>query len=99
MNYTTYTTDYKWRNLLSANDVPDSVLKDQFSWMEDPNEHTFFQYRGFWYCLADFLRTDSQFYKAAPIAVDGYNSDSAFSAVLIELSSDGDQYRVCTVTT
>ena len=49
---------------------------------EELNEQSFFNYKGFWYCLSDFLRLEnSEDLKGW----DGYSSDSYFSGVLVKL--------------
>ena len=49
---------------------------------EELNEQRFFDYKGFWYCLSDFLRLEnSEDLKGW----DGYYSDSYFSGVLVKL--------------
>ena len=81
-----YTTDYKWKPLC-----------------EDMNGFGF-RYRGIPYELDEFVSMNSVWstgmqFEGCPITVHGYATDTYFSAVLIEVSNDGEMYRVCTVTT
>ena len=99
-NHTTGTTNNHWRQFVYRDDVPAAVLADQFDWTDkDHTEHGdysdgFFQYRGFWYHLGDFMRggmtEDDQW--------QGHCGDSYFSGTLIEVSRDGEEYRIATYT-
>lgn len=88
----TIKTNRNWRLFVYRSDVPAKVLHDQFSHLsEDDASDGFFQYRGHWYHLSDFMRIDG----APELAGwDGYATYSAFSGVLIETSKDGERYRV-----
>jgi hypothetical protein len=85
-------TNHQWRDFLYRHEVPTNVLTSDFDWLgEDDQSFGFLRYRGTWYHLSMFLRT----------TIDGWNgihNDSAFSGILIEISSDGEQYRIGTVT-
>ena len=84
------TTDHKWKALQSGYDVPAKALADQFAWMEDAESiDGFFCYRGLWYHIGDFMRTDIEGW-------DGIHVDSFFSGVLIRLSDDCESYMVAT---
>lgn len=67
-----------------------SKLREQFDYLtEDEFDQTeFFQYRGDWYAVADFIRV-----VAAPhehlYGWDGYSSDSYFSGVVMKYCYDG----------
>jgi hypothetical protein len=83
------TTNHQWRDFLYRNDVPANVLNSEFDWIGEDEQDGFFRYRGAWYHLSMFLRT----------AIEGWHgihNDSAFSSVLIEISQDGEQYRIGT---
>lgn len=86
------TTDHKWKNFCYRYEVPVKVLTEQFDY-QDENEALdgFFCYRGTWYHLDEFLRD------GAPQGWHGFAADSFFSGVVIELSRDGEQYRVGTL--
>ena len=67
-----------------------SKLRQQFDYLtEDEFDETeFFQYKGYWYSLGDFLYIDSN----SPFdnrKWDGYSSDSYFSGVLVKNNYDG----------
>ena len=90
-------TDHKWKPFVYRYDVPTKVLSDWFDY-QDPEESYdgFFQYRGHWYHLDQFMRID----KESPLALigdwHGYASDSFFSGVLIRVSEDGGEYQIGT---
>ncbi len=86
------TTDGKWKQFKDSYDVPKAVLADQFDWMDNPDEHSFFKYRNTWYATSDFMHAPGQEFAGW----DGYHGDSYFSGVLIQLSPDGEEYRVGT---
>lgn len=89
----TITTDNKWRDLTCRHDVPRAVLDGQFDYQnEEETLDGFFKYRGAWYHLDMFTRTDMF------DGWHGYHSDSAFSGVLIKLSSDGERVKLATYT-
>jgi hypothetical protein len=83
------TTNHQWRYFLYRHEVPTEVLLSEFDWLDEDNDGAFLRYRGAWYHLSMFLRT----------TIDGWHGvhpDSAFSGVLIEVSRDGEQYRIGT---
>ena len=49
---------------------------------EELQEQNFFKYKGYWYCLSDFLRIENN---DELKGWDGYISDSYFSGVLIKI--------------
>ena len=84
------TTNNQWRDFSYRQDVPESVLKSEFDWTDSGDG--FFRYRGYWYHLSMFMKT----------AIEGWHgihNDSAFSGVLIQVSDDGEQYKIATVIT
>lgn len=99
MSDLTIKTNKHWRNFSYRNEVPESILKSQFDWTNEAHEtdgdysDNFFQYRGYWYHLADFMRFESD--PGNPMAEwHGYAGDSYFSGTLIRVSEDGEQYQV-----
>jgi hypothetical protein len=84
------TTNNQWRDFLYRYEVPDEVLKGEFDWLDEDDQDGFFRYRGVWYHLSMFMRTAIEGWQ-------GIHNDSMFSGVLIEVSRDGEQYRVGTV--
>lgn len=91
------TTDNKWKKFKYGYEVPRSVLDAEYSHLsEDEAFDQFFQYRGRWYHISDFMvigpRYPSEFRKWW----DGYLSDSAFSGIVIRVSKDGEDYKVGT---
>ena len=83
-------TNNKYREILYSYDVPDDVLKDQFDYMENPEEHSFFKYKNEYYDLGDFVIASSPEF----VGWDGYSSDSYFSGLVIKLSDCGDSVLV-----
>lgn len=88
-------TDNRWKDFKYAYEVPKRVLKNQFDWMDNPDEYTFLRYKGHWYSLSDFMRISPD----APAAFrkyDGVAADGFSSGVLIKISRDGEQYKIAT---
>jgi hypothetical protein len=83
------TTNNHWRDFLYRYEVPAGVLVSEFDWLDRDEQDGFFRYRGVWYHLSMFLRTAIEGW-------DGIYNDSMFSGVLIEVSSDAEQYRIGT---
>jgi uncharacterized protein (DUF2126 family) len=84
------TSNWQWRDFLYRHDVPQVVLESEFDWLDADEQSGFFRYRGSWYHISMFLRTS-----IAPW--HGIHNDSAFSGVAIEVSRDGEQYRIGTL--
>jgi len=94
----TIKSDLRLKPFVYGYDVPKSVLKNQFDYLDDPAADVeteyfdgFFQYRGNWYHRDDFMRTTGLM---AKLGWDGVVSDTYFSGVLIALSNDGEEYIV-----
>lgn len=87
-------TDNKWKSFKYRNEVPAKVLKSEFDYLSEDDSDGFFQYRGVWYHLSGFMRVNSN--SPFPKPWIGYAGDSFFSGVLIQVSDDGEQYRVGT---
>ena len=87
----TIKTDGKWKEFKYIDEVPVKVRCDQYSDLDEETIDGFFKYNNYWYHVTDFMRMDStdQF-----PGWDGHLSNSAFSGILIQLSPDGQQYRV-----
>ena len=88
-------TNNQWRDFRYSYEVPDSVMNDQFDYVDTCDTvDGFFEYRGHWYCMDDFMRIDESMTSFK--GWHGYRSDSYFSGVLIRVSDDGEQYQVAT---
>jgi hypothetical protein len=88
----TVKSDLKWKHFKYGYEVPKSVLKKQFDYLDDDEAHDgFFEFRDYWYHLSDFMVTPdkSTLHKAGWQA---YASDSYFSGVVITVSDDGESY-------
>lgn len=84
-------TDNKWKPFKYGYEVPEKVLKENFDWMEDDEKTDgFFKYRNVWYHISEFMRLGGR------DPWQAYASDSFFSSVLLQLSNDGEEYRVAT---
>ena len=89
-------TNNHWRTFVYANEVPEEILKDQFSYLDSDVYDEFFNYRGVWYHLSDFMRIERHSACPFPDGWEGYYSDSFFSGVLIRCSPDGEAYQIAT---
>ena len=96
MNNLTVKTNNQWRDLVYSCDVPASVLNNQFDWCDNPEHETFFKYRGYWYCLSDFMTTNTLDKESELSKWHGYSSDSFFSGVVVRFSDCGDCIQVGT---
>ena len=93
----TITTDHKWKNFKFRYEVPEKILTSDFNWMKEPYEDWgyedgFILYKGNWYHLSEFMNIDNN--SPFPKPWHGYSSDGFFSGILIEMSEDGEQYRI-----
>jgi len=84
------TSNWQWRDFLYRDDVPAETIASEFDWLTEDEQSGFLRYRGAWYHISMFLRTT-----IAPW--HGIHNDSAFSGVAIEVSPDGEQYRIGTL--
>ena len=89
INDTRIITNHHWHQFKYRYEVPQSVLDDQFDY-QNPEDcfDGFICYRGFWYHLDQFMRTE------ADSNWDGACGESFFSAVLIKLSDDCEEYQI-----
>ena len=90
---TKYVTDHKWKPFMFRGDLPPDVQEEYPLSYGD----TFFKYRNMWFALGEFSRPvhPELVDENCPIIPHGSSGGSAFHSVLIELSDDGDSYRVC----
>ena len=88
-------TDHKWKNFLDWYQLTDKEKAD-FDYMsrEEALCASFIRYRGVVYSMGGFMVLDAQ--SPFPGKWHSYQSDSFYSGVLIELSDDGEQYRIGT---
>lgn len=82
-------TNNHWRQFRYRNEVPESVLASEFEHLdEEEGFDGFFEYRGTWYHLSDFMfLKDNRKWR-------GYCSQTAWSAVVIRVSQDAETYQV-----
>jgi len=91
----TVTTDNKWKEFKPSTDVPEDVLENEFDWMGDPS-FGFFKYLNSWYHISEFIKFGNN-ESIGPW--QAYSPESAFSAVLVQVSNDGEEYKVGTFYT
>ena len=87
-------TNNHWNQFKYGYEVPESVLSD-FDYLDEDEKHDgFIHYRNRWYHTSDFTRISD----GSPFESKwhGQHGDSYFSGVLIELSDDGEGYRIGT---
>lgn len=86
------TTDHKWKQFIYGYELTPKERKE-FDYMSDEeiDSPKFLRYKGWVYSINDFISTEN-----FP-GWHGYKSDSYFSGVLIELSKDGESYRIGTI--
>lgn len=84
------TMNNQWRDFVYRCDVPEAVVETNFDWTDA--EDGFLKYRKCWYHISMFMRIPMEGW-------DGIYNDSMFSGVLLSMSSDGEQYKIATVTT
>jgi hypothetical protein len=82
-------TDRKWKPFKYRYEVPDRVLQSQFDHLNEDEMDGFLRYRRRWYHLTDFMHSNIEGWH-------GQHTDSFYSAVLIEISRDGEEYRIGT---
>lgn len=82
-------TNHQWREFTYRWDVPERILKSEFDWTDDDDADGYFQYKGYWYHVSQFMRTDLEGWH-------GIHNDSFFSGVLIRLADDGERFQVAT---
>ena len=84
-------TNGHWHNFKDQNDVPKHVLDSEFDYLNGDATTDFLCYRGTWFHLDDFIVT------GAPTSWHGVYQDTAFSATVIRISNDNDQYQIGSV--
>lgn len=80
-------TNFNWRPLLYASDVPEKVLKSDFDWLDDPG-FGFIQYRGRYYHTAEFMRIPN------PDYWEGELTTTNTSGLVIKLSECGEMCQI-----
>lgn len=91
----TVVSDLKEKPFRYRYEVPEKVLRENFSWLTEDDSDSFFNYRGVWYHLSQFMRVENhaEFSKAG---WQGYHGDSFFSGILLTVSKWGETYVVGT---
>ena len=83
------TTDNKWKQFIYGYELTPKERKE-FDYMTDEeiDSTNFLRYRKWVYSINDFMRSEHF------DGWHGYYSGSFFSGVLIELSNDGESYKI-----
>jgi hypothetical protein len=93
----TIKTDGKWKKLLYGYELPKKQRKE-FKYLTDEefDVRNFAKYHKNYYDINEFMRIPKIQSEDAEAfgRWDGYTSDTAFSGVLIKLSSDGERYKI-----
>lgn len=89
------TTDNKWKTFKYGHEVPEKVLAEQFDWIEEDEKFGsgFMKYRGVWYHISEFMTLPKDH---SVDAWQAFSPDSAFSAVMVQVSNDGEEYKIGT---
>lgn len=88
MSNLTIVTNRQWRNFVYRADVPADVLASEFDWTDEDESDGFFCYRGEWYHLSQFMCSTN-----VP-GFSGVHTDTYFSGIAVNVSSDGEQYQI-----
>ena len=84
----TLRTDGKWHDFKYRNEVPKTVLRREFDWLDsEGSEDHFIRYQRGWMHLSQFERTNEPDW-------DGVMPTSMTTAILIKVSRDGEQYKI-----
>src|SRR5688572_15948408 len=86
-------TNHQWRDLLHWHELSDKE-RERFDWLDSDearDEAQFFRYRGWTYCLDEFMRSE-----AVP-NFHGFAADSFYSGVAIMINPDGERVIAATV--
>lgn len=86
------TSDYRWKRLRAIEETPWYVQTGPLSWLEAGSEVLL--YRGQWYAVRTFLPLTEGF--SGPGKWQMYRPDGFASGVVLEISDDGEEYRVGT---
>jgi hypothetical protein len=76
------------RDVLYSHELPAKELAE-FDYLDNPEEASFFRYKGEVYDLGEFMRGGGEL-----SAWDGYQSDSYFSGILVKYAQDNERVIV-----
>jgi hypothetical protein len=83
-------TDNKWKHFKYGYEVPKRILKNDFAWLDDSeNIDGFIKYKRGWTHLSNFMRAPSDIKPW-----QGIENWSFSNGLLIQVSSDGERYKV-----
>ena len=86
-------SNYHWNNFLYGYELTEKE-KDDFDYVYDINSESFFRYKHCTYWIGDFLNIDPSNSEHPFSGWHGYISESYFSAIVIRISEDAEQYQV-----
>lgn len=88
----TIVTNRQWRTFMYGYELP-AKWRKEYDYLSDEEYDTmsFCSYRGWLYSVDSFMRIPSGMF---PKPWNGYLSDTFFSGVVIEISDDGEMYRI-----
>jgi hypothetical protein len=81
-------TNHQPREWLYRSDVPESVLDDQFDWLDPDNEYGFICYQKTWYHVSEFMRFGYPQSGVSEYGYHAYLNHSMSSGVMIKLVDD-----------
>lgn len=82
-------SNHHWRPFKYRNEVPKTILKTQFDWLDEDTIDGFLKYRGTWYHTSQFLKNGIPDW-------DGSLGHNYFSGVVINLADDRESYQIGT---
>lgn len=88
------TSDNQWHSFIHGHQLT-KVQKEDFDWIDDIDTGMFVQYNDSVYSVSEFMRFNGD-QPSELRDYDTYLSESAFSALVIKVSSCGDYYKIAT---
>lgn len=86
-------SNFQWREFLYAMDIPVSIIKNNFDWLDDDMNHDgFIKYKNNHYHISEFMVIQNK--QLTDKNWQAYLSDSYFSGLLLEVSECGEFYRI-----
>ena len=87
-------SNYHVRSFEYGNDVPSEVMSDYDHLDEEDRTYWWILYRGDWSHISDYLRSGGAWNIFCPDDWDGIHVDSYYTALVIKLDNDGENYRI-----
>lgn len=86
-------TDHKWKNFKTPEEVPQRI-QDWYDWLDPEDaDDRWVKYKDRWFHISDFIRTvpGGELHEAG---WEGYEAGKIFSATVLRVSADGEQYQI-----